>query len=287
VATDGRADVSWRVEAIPLLAAVPFAEIGELLLALVNPPEPVDVQLAALRTLARFSDPRVGTRLIQRWGGMTDRVRAAALDVLLQRAEGCEALLVAVQSGRIRREELSSTQLLFLRSHPEATVSRRANALPGLPGGGDRNAALKRLLPALELRGDAARGRQSYLARCQQCHRFRGNGFAFGPDLEGAAVRGKEWLLTHLVEPNRVVPPRGHAAVVETAHLGRLLGLVEHETPAGVHLLRPFDGRVALPRVAIRSVTRLEMSAMPEGLDAGLTAQAVADLLEWLAPAAR
>lgn len=287
VAATGDAEVAWRVEAIRLLAAAPFVEIGDFLLALVSPPEPVDVQVAALRTLARFRDDRVGTGLTQRWPGMSDRGRAVALDVLLSRTENCGPLLAALQTGRIRGDDLSSVQQLFLRSHADGAISRRANALLGTPVRGDRSAALKRLLPAVDSPGRAARGRQVYLARCQQCHRFRGEGFAFGPDLESAAVRGKEWLLTHLADPNRVVPAARQAVVIETAHVGSVLGSVEHETPAGLHLERPSDGRMRLPRRAIGSGMRLEVSAMPENLEAGLSPEAVADLLEWLAPAPR
>ena len=282
VAEDPFANRLWREEAIRLLGAAPFREMGDFLLALINPTEPAEVQLAAVQTLAGFPEERIGPGLVQRWSGLPDRVRAAALDVLLSRPSHASALLAAVQSGRIARDELSTVQQSFLRRHPVEFVARRANAIFGSGTENNSNAALKRLRPAVEASGQSRRGRQIYQARCQQCHRFRGEGFAYGPDLESVGTRGKEWVLTHLVDPNRRVAPGKMAVAVETVHLGSVLGWVEHETPAGLHLAQPYGGRITLPRAAIGMVIPLEVSAMPENLEAGLSREAIADLLTWL-----
>jgi putative heme-binding domain-containing protein len=90
-------------------------------------------------------------------------------------------------------------------------------------------------------------------------------------------------VLARFVNPNRLISPRALVRVVETRHLGNLLGTIENETPAGINLRRADGELVALPRSAIGSVTSLEISAMPEGLEAGLSPQGVADLLEYLA----
>ena len=108
-----------------------------------------------------------------------------------------------------------------------------------------------------------------------------------GPDLEPCARRGKEWLVTHIIDPNRTVSRDGTSYVVETSDPGSLLGVVEDENATGVTLRRPRGERLSLPRIAISSVRRQEMSAMPEGLEEGLAPQALADLLEHLLAGAR
>jgi len=286
-AADGSLAPSLRVEAVQVLSALPFAEIGEVLSALINPAETERVQYAAVQTLARLNDHRVGGELTQRWGGLPPRVRAAALEVLLAQPEHAAALLDALQRGRIQRQELSAPQIAFLRAYPDASISHRAIAFFPSTATGDRSDAAKRLLPALQLRGQATRGRQVYLARCAECHRFHGEGRQFGPDLESATGLGKEWVLTRFVNPNRSVSPRALCRVVTTRHWGNLLGVVENETPAGL-VLRGFDGEIVrLPRSSVLAVSSLEISAMPEGLEAGLAPQGVADLLEYLASAPR
>lgn len=277
---------SVRVEGIRLLAAAPFEEVSETLFGLIAPAQTEMVQLAAVQSLARFSDARVGPGLTQRWSEMPEPVRLVALDALLARTEGCQALLAAVQDGVIPRDALSAPQVAFLRLHPATAVSRRAKDLFGPPPE-DRAEAIQRLRPALSRRGDAARGRQLFLTRCAECHRFRGEGAEFGPDLESAVGRGAEWVLTQFVDPNGYVSPEWLCHVIETRHLGSLLGVIENETTAGVVLRQPLNGRIAIPQSAVLDLQNLNLSAMPEGLETNLAPQAVADLLEFLTPRLR
>jgi putative membrane-bound dehydrogenase-like protein len=283
VADDSGLGDASRAEATRLLAAVPFDEVSELLFALISPVEREGIQLAAVETLARIRDARVGAGLVQRWGGMSGRVRAATLEALLAHPENTRALLDAVQDGRVRRDDLSPAQILFLRSHPDGALAQRAGGLFAAPASGDRAEAVKRLLPALQLRGQATRGRQVFLSRCAECHRFRGEGHGLGPDLETTTGLGKEWMLRRFVNPNGIIAPRALIRVVKTRHLGSLLGTIENETPAGISLRRLDGELLALPRSALGTVTSLGISAMPEGLETGLAPQSVADLLEYLA----
>ena len=277
-------DEALRVAGIRLLAANPFAEVSETLFGLIAPAHTEMVQLAAIQSLARFNDTRVGTGLTQRWGDLPELARIGALDTLLARAEGCQALLAAIQDGSIRRDALSSPQVAFLRSHPDGTVSQRSTAVFGPSAAGDRANVVRRLQPALVMHGNPDRGRQVFLTRCAGCHRFRGEGSEFGPDLESAGSRGKEWVLAQFVDPNRLIAPGWANRVIETRHLGSVLGVIEHETQAGVVLRQPFSGRIALPRSAILNIASLNASAMPEGLETNLPPQTVADLLEFLSP---
>jgi putative heme-binding domain-containing protein len=283
-ATGGNVAETLRVEAIRVLAAVPLPDIETVALALVSPTESAAIQQAAIGTLARFSSPRLGVELTQRWGGMPAPVRVTALEALLSRAEYASALLDAMQRGRIRPDDLSPVEVAFLRAYPDGRIAQRANAFLPAAAKADRGDVVKRLLPVLQLRGNAPQGRQVYLARCAACHRFKGEGREFGPDLESTTGLGKEWMLTRFVNPSQHISPQAWVRIVETRHLGHLLGTLENETPAGINLRR-FDGseRIALPRSALGSVTSLDISAMPEGLEAGLSLQSVADLLEYLA----
>ena len=286
LAQDGTVQPALRFEAIRLLGAVPFAEVGSVVLGQVNPLEPEAVQLAAIETLAQYRDSRVGGGLAQRWGGLSARLRAAARQVLLAQFENMDALLDAVEAGRIPRGEFATAELAHLRSYPVARVRQRANALFGPPATVDRQEVAKRLQPALKLFGDTTHGRQVYLHRCAKCHRLRGEGFEFGPDLETGAARGKELVLTAFVAPNHS-PSRAAAQAVETIHTGTVFGVIESETPTGVNLRQPYGMKLSLPSTALRLIANLEVSAMPEGLEDGLAPQAIADLLEHLTARSR
>ena len=63
-------------------------------------------------------------------------------------------------------------------------------------------------MPALNLTGDAASGRKTYLERCVSCHRSSGEGFALGPDFVTVKATGKEKLLTNIIDPNGEIVDR-------------------------------------------------------------------------------
>src|SRR5439155_8926823 len=110
VAADTQAAEAVRVQAIQLLGLTSYGESGARLLSLLDLQQPQAVQLAAIATLARFTDPQVGPELTKRWDALTPRLRSEALAALLARAERARALLEAIAAGSIRPAVLDSMQ---------------------------------------------------------------------------------------------------------------------------------------------------------------------------------
>jgi putative heme-binding domain-containing protein len=112
-----------------------------------------------------------------------------------------------------------------------------------------------------------------------------GEGATVGPDLAGARGAGKLWLLTNILAPNRHVAPAfaNHAVTLKTGEM--LQGLIFSENPASVLLRRAGGVDAQLLRRNIETIDNLRISLMPEGLEAGLNLQDVADLLEFIAMA--
>ncbi|HEU0040378.1 MAG TPA: c-type cytochrome, partial [Verrucomicrobiae bacterium] len=135
------------------------------------------------------------------------------------------------------------------------------------------------------LRGDAAHGKKIYEDRCISCHRLGGEGFALGPDLVTVKNTGKEKMLANLIDPNAEVRPEFVAYVVETKDDESLLGLVVNETETSVTLRQAYGRENVIPRANLTSMKSQGQSVMPEGLEAGLTPQAVADLMEYISAA--
>jgi len=114
--------------------------------------------------------------LIDRWPKMTPRFRSDALAVLLKRTDRCELLLGAIERGIVARGELSASQISFLRNHPNEFIRESAGKLFATPSKG-RQEVVEALMPALQMPGDAARGKKIYLERCASCHRAGTDGF--------------------------------------------------------------------------------------------------------------
>ncbi|MCP5527260.1 MAG: HEAT repeat domain-containing protein [Verrucomicrobiales bacterium] len=186
------APVTTRVQAIELLAARPFETVGETLLSLLTQTQPREVQLAAIRTVGRFTAPEVGPGLVARWRAWTPRMREAVLPVLLARPDRVAALFAGVEKGSIRSTDLSSVQVDFLMNHRDAGIKREAIRLLASRKPADATEALTALLPPRRLRGDFDKGRTLFVERCSSCHRLGGEGSDLGPRPGTAALDGQD-----------------------------------------------------------------------------------------------
>ena len=96
---------------------------------------------------------------------------------------------------------------------------------------------------------------------------------------------GKEKILTNLIDPNAEVRPEFVAYVVDTKDDESLLGLVVNETATSVTLRQAYGKETVIPRANISKMASQGQSVMPEGLEAALTPQGMADLLEYISTA--
>ncbi|MBI4621625.1 MAG: c-type cytochrome [Verrucomicrobia bacterium] len=286
LAADKSQAVPARAQAVELLTLTTFAESGDLLLSLLALNEKQPVQLAAMHTLGRFTDPKIGAELTQRWRSLTPRLRTEALALLVVRRERLGALLDAVEAKIIRRADLASPQLNFLMNHREPELRARAVKLLTATNVSTREEVVKTFMPALALQGDAAKGKLTYTIRCAFCHRLGGEGFMLGPDLVSVRNTGKEKLLIGILDPSREVLPQYLTYEIETKDGESQLGVLTGETSASVTLRQPFGKDLIIARANIATMRSRGQSIMPE-LEAGLTPQDMADLLEYIANASQ
>lgn len=285
VAGDGTAAEALRLPAIQLLAHTSYADSGSLLLGLLDLKHPQPVQLAALATLARFTDPQIGPELTQRWDTLTPRLRAETLSVLLARPDRATALLRAIEADVIRASALDSTQVKLLSGHRDSSVRQLAAKVLTAKPASSRQQVINGFLPALLLKGNAQRGKKIYDERCISCHRLGGEGHLLGPDLITVKSTGNEKMLANIIDPNAEVRPEYVGYVVETHDDESLLGLVVNETGTSVTLRQAYGKEDVIPRASISSMRSQGQSIMPEGLEAGLTPQQMADLLQYISTA--
>lgn len=282
VAKDSDSDERTREEAIQLLGLSAFTDSGQLLLSLLDPSQLEGIQLSALSALGRFIDPQLGPELIKRWATLNPRVRSQAVGVFLARPERAVALLKAIQLGEVAAAVLTTAQAAFLREHRQRAVSQLAGQVLGANPTGQRQSVIDAYLPTLNLAGDATRGRKVYEERCIACHRLAGEGNAVGPDLVTVKNTGKEKLLVNILDPNREVRPDYVSYSVETEDGESLVGLISNETSTSVTVRQAYGKEEVVPRSRIRRMRSQGQSLMPEGLEAGLSPQGLADLLQFI-----
>ena len=284
-AANAAAPEALRVTAIQLLAYTSYEASGPLLLGLLDRPQSQPIQLAALATLDRFAGAPIGAELTSRWNLLTPRLRAATLTALIARPARATALLQAIERGSIRASALDSTQIKLLTTYRDPAVRELAAKVLAAQPASPRKTIVEGFAPALNLPGNAAAGKKIYAERCVSCHRSSGEGFALGPDFVTVKTTGKEKLLTNFIDPNAEVRPEFASYLVETKDDQTLLGLVVNETATSITLRQAYGKQDVIPRASITKLQSQGLSLMPEGLESGLTPQAVADLLEYISTA--
>lgn len=218
-----------------------------------------------------------GVRLQSAWtAALLDEAHRPALLALLPsfHPQVRGAALIAAGSEEVTRAELASW-------FPEAETPVVAANLPVITRNNpDRVAVVRRYVDEVsKLQGDASRGEKVYQKACMACHQLNGSGAEVGPNLETVAAKPMEQILEAIFDPNKAVEQRHVTTEITLTDGSGLAGLISAETPGGLSVRMPGGGDLQVPRAKIRSVKTLPVSLMPEGLEAALTGQEVADLV--------
>ena len=140
----------------------------------------------------------------------------------------------------------------------------------------------------LALSGDAVRGRAVFTtntaAACKTCHKVGDVGETVGPDLTKVGTKyNKAGLLEQILEPSKTIDPAFTAFLCETKD-GRVVSGLAVEKSATAIVLKDAQGKtVRLMNAEVERMVPQSRSLMPELLLRDMTAQQVADLLEFLA----
>ena len=96
------------------------------------------------------------------------------------------------------------------------------------------------------------------------------------------AAKPNDWLLTAMLDPNAAVEARYMVWVATLKDTTATAGIITAETANNL-TLRSADGQEhTILRSDLKEAAPLHRSLMPEGLEAALQPQDVADILAWL-----
>src|SRR5204863_9189415 len=131
--------------------------------------------------------------------------------------------------------------------------------------------------PALSLKGDSARGKTVFEAACATCHRAGDLGKDVGPNLATIRQWSPDQALINILDPNREVAPNFVSYTVETKDGRTLDGLITDESAASLTLKRAEGLTEILLRRDIAQLSGSGLSLMPEGLEAAISVEQMAD----------
>jgi len=229
------------------------------------------------------NDSTLAAAVLKQWHEFNPALRAEAARFLCARPARSRALVEAIRASLVTAEEIPAAEIARLRQSRDTAVAEAVPILFPVAAAESRDDVLRRFEPALQQPGQPDKGRIIYAERCASCHRFHGDGYAVGPDLESVAGGGKEKLLTHLIDPDREVAPQFAAYVAELADGVVLSGVLASESSDSITMREPLGRETKVPRARLKRMQTTGRSPMPEGLESGLSLQQMADLLAFLA----
>jgi putative heme-binding domain-containing protein len=295
-------DSKVRLRAIQFISLNPFEDVVPIITSLLAPSQPQDLQLAALEALGSYREPAVADLLIDAWPKMTPALRDKATTILLSRTDRIAKLLDAIEAKKITPAQLSVAAKATLGRQKTPALAERIAKLIGDGSSSNRKEVIERYLTAMlgsdagtparsesvvagksaRITGDAIRGAKIYETACMVCHKFADKGNDVGPHLGTIKAWTAEQLVTNILDPNREVSPNFALYLVETNDGRTLSGLITSETAGNLTLKRADGGTDTVLRSEIKTLTSPGISLMPEGLEAAITPQQMADLIAFL-----
>ena len=146
----------------------------------------------------------------------------------------------------------------------------------------NRSKVVAQYQESLATAGDATAGELLFRTRCLVCHRLGEEGGLVGPAMGEFKKHGKGQILLNALNPNKTIQPDYIGFLIETKSGENILGRILEDNAAAVTIRDVAGKDHTISRDNIKELTSTGRSLMPEGIEAGLTNQQMADLLEFV-----
>jgi putative heme-binding domain-containing protein len=239
------------------------------------------LQQAAVKAIATSNAVHSVKLILAPWKTFGPSTRREAVDQLVSSLAGATALIQAVKDGEIKIGEIERDKRQLLLNHPNATVRQAAQGVLADPPS-NRKQVVADYQPALDLDGNAERGKALYSKTCVQCHRAGTAGHQVGPDLTSVQNKSAADLLIAILDPTREAQPSYQTYTAITKQGTIHAGIIAAETAASLTLKRAEAKEDVVLRESIDELVSNGQSLMPEGLEKDLDKQALADLIAFI-----
>lgn len=278
------ADVEKKKQALEALLKLGDPALHGTLTGLIRTPNPL--RETALRGLAVFPLEENSGLILAAYEGFSTSEKTAALATLASRKAGVEALLKAVEEGKVPQGDLSAPLVRQMQGLGDAGIDTwiAKNWGSMKQSTAQKQKEMTRFKVFLGddaiLKANAGKGRAIYNQRCAACHVLHGEGVNIGPELPGN-FKDVDYLLENILDPNSTIGIDYQQTTVEKKDGQFVTGVIVSERDDAV-TLKTLAGDVAVARGEIAKQTTSEQSLMPEGLLNGLEEQDIRDLFLYL-----
>ncbi|HEX8521752.1 MAG TPA: neutral/alkaline non-lysosomal ceramidase N-terminal domain-containing protein [Tepidisphaeraceae bacterium] len=245
-----------------------------------------DLRGAALTALRRQQSPEVAKGLLARWAKIPPGRRADIVNLLLGREQWSTALLEAMKKRQVQPNEIALAERSRLTENASETVRKlAAEAFASQPISASRAQVLSRYATVKTLTGSAPAGKELFTRNCAACHLHNGVGNDIGAPLAALRGRDADYLVKQILNPSAIVEPRFVNYVVTLKDGRTLSGIIKAETPASITLASggaTAASTEAIARAKIKEIRATSVSMMPDGFEAALPPQQMADVIAFI-----
>ncbi len=278
---DERRSLEDRVAALSLLASSPLDGWVAVAETLLEPQQPLDLQLAAVEALAPREEKEVAAILLAGYRSHTPAVRSAVIAAIFQRSDRLGTLLEAAEQGAVPISSIDAVRREQLLRHSSLSEGVR-KLLAGLSGENRRQNVLARYQEAVKLPRAPEQGKRLFQEHCQKCHKLGAEGFEVGPDLLTVRTRADETLVADVIDPSNQITIGYDNYTVITVDGRIFTGVLCDETATSITLRREQAAADVILRKNIDEMEASQLSMMPENMEELITPQDLAHLLGFL-----
>ena len=244
--------------------------------------EELPIRLAALRGWARSSDAECDAYLIKECTTGSPRVQQAIVELIAGKPSRIAELAKQLSEGKLKAKAIGAIELKKLSARATGKVQQQLNATLATIENSDRAKVVASYQACLTLAADASRGKEVFTKHCASCHRVAGVGVQVGPDISDSRTQTPSQILTNILDPNRAIDNNYFRFIALTAEDQVIEGMIAEESSDAVVLRGQNDARTAIRRSELQELKATGVSLMPEGLEAQIDQQAMADLISFV-----
>jgi putative membrane-bound dehydrogenase-like protein len=235
-----------------------------------------------IEALSLRPEPAASAGLAQAFPLLTVAGRNRTVAALLGTVPQTQLLLDLVESRQLPPASIDPNIVKRLLNHADPEVKSRAASLLQLAPPADRLQVLAEYQPCLSLPANPLHGKQVFIKHCATCHKIGDVGVDVAPDISDSRTKTADYLLTHILDPNRAIDNNFYSyTVVDTQGLV-YTGVMASETALFVTLKQPEGKLVSLARSDVEEIRNNGVSLMPVGLEKNIPLQEMADLISFI-----
>jgi len=243
---------------------------------------PLKVQIAAVESMGRLQGGDRFELIVSKWPSLSQNVRNAVMSEFIRARSGPEAIVNALENKTINISDLTPAIRQQLQATGSQSNRSKASRILGEETSVDRNELISKYLTADIKVIDVNNGREMFKRLCTACHVPTEQGQMAGPNLANLTDRSSRALVEAILNPNRAVDPqyRSYSVLLENGEIRN--GAIAEEIGDTITLVQADGKRVSISRREIDEIRNTGLSLMPEGMQAELTPQGMANVIEYI-----